>query len=252
MAVVDLISALSGPARRARGGFSLIETLVVVAIAGILLAIAVPSLQSSINSARTRGVAESVYTGLSLARSEAIRRNAPMRFQLVSTLDNTCVYSAASGQSVATTGANSIPGLWVVSQYVWANSRGRVGSACGATPASPPDQEEPCPTGSAIGCDSEPWIAYKSSGDKVPGVDLVGAPTAASTPVGFIVTFGPLGQLLDNFEGARSALAPVAYQVDVTPASGTPGTGYRVEVNASGGSRMCVPGGTASMVCAAP
>lgn len=233
-------------------GFSLVELMIVVAIAGILLAVAVPSLQHSINSARTRGVAESVLMGLAQARSEAIRRNAPMRFQLVSTLDNTCVYSASSGQAIATSGANSIPGLWVVSQYVWANSRGQVAGACGATPATPPDQEEPCPTGSAVGCTSDPWIAYKSSPDKVPGVNVVGTPTAASTPAGLIVTFGPIGQLLDNAESARSTASPVAYQVNVTPASGSPGNSYRVEVNASGSSRLCVPGGTTSLVCAAP
>lgn len=234
------------------GGFNMIELMIVVAIAGILLAVAVPSLQSTINSARTRSVAESVFNGLSLARSEAIRRNAPMRFQLVSTLDNTCTYSAASGQAIATTGANSIPGLWVVSQYVWANSRGQVGLACGATPASPPDQEEPCPTGSPAACATDPWIAFKSSPDKVPNVDLVGTPTAASTPAGFIVTFGPIGQLLDNSEGTKSALTPVAYQVNITPAAGNPGNSYRVEVNTNGNARICVPGATTSLICAVP
>lgn len=231
-------------------GFNMIELMIVIAIAGVLLAVAVPSMQSNITSARTRGVAESIYTGLALARSEAIRRNAPMRFQLVSTLDNTCVYSEASGQGIAATGANSIPGLWVVSQYVGASSRGQVAAACATTPASPPDQEEPCPAGSAISCAADPWIAYKSSADKVPGLDLLGAPAAASTPPGFIVTFGPLGQLLDNAEGARSATIPVAYQVNVSPTGGEAGIAYRVEVNTNGGARICVPGATSSMVCA--
>ena len=35
-------------------GFNIVELMIVVAIAGILLAIAVPSLQGTINSARTR------------------------------------------------------------------------------------------------------------------------------------------------------------------------------------------------------
>lgn len=238
-------------------GFSLVEMIIVVAIAGVLLAIAVPSLQSSITSARTRGVAESIYTGLSQARSEAIRRNAPMRFQLVSTLDSTCAYSAASGSAIAATGANSIPGLWVVSQYVWANSRGRVALACDATLLTPPDQEEPCPAAGYVyagskTCATDPWITYKSSTDKVPSVNAVGTPTAASTPPGFIVTFGPIGQILDNFEGLRSTTVPVAYRVNVTPAAGNSGTSYRVEVATNGVVRMCVPGNTTSLVCAEP
>lgn len=233
-------------------GFNLVELLIVVAIAGILLAVGAPAMLSNINTARIRSVAESIYTGLSQARSEAIRRNAPMRFQLVSTMDATCAYSSASGTAIASSGANSIPGLWVVSQYVWANSRGQVALACDKTPESPPDQEEPCPTGSAVTCAANPWIAYKSSTDKVPGVNVVGAPVASLTVDGLIVTFGPLGQLLDNFEGLRSTAVPVAYQIDITPASGNSGTPYRVEIAANGAVRICVPGITTTMVCAAP
>ncbi|MBK9349835.1 MAG: prepilin-type N-terminal cleavage/methylation domain-containing protein [Sulfuritalea sp.] len=85
-------------------GFSLIEMLIVIAIAGIVLAIAVPSFQETIVNGRSRGVAESIQFGLIKARSDAISRNAPMRFQLVSTLDATCTASSTSR-------------LWVVTQY---------------------------------------------------------------------------------------------------------------------------------------
>lgn len=49
-------------------GFNLIEILIVVAIAGIALGIAVPNLQEMIVTARTRGVSESIQSGLLLAR----------------------------------------------------------------------------------------------------------------------------------------------------------------------------------------
>jgi len=75
-------------------GFSLMEIMLVLVIAGIMLAIAVPSFQETMVSGRIRGVAESIQFGLIQARSEAISRNAPMRFQLVSTLDASCTASA--------------------------------------------------------------------------------------------------------------------------------------------------------------
>lgn len=241
---------------RSMAGFSLVELLIVVAIAGILLAVAAPSLLSNINTARIRGVAESIHTGISLARSEAIRRNAPMRFQLVSTLDNNCAYSAASGSAVASSGANSIPGLWLVSQYVSTGSRGLVAGACGATLLTPPDQEEPCPAGyvypGGLTCLTDPWIAYRSSADKVPGVNLVATATANTTPTSFILTFGAIGQLLPNNEAAPSPAPAFPYQINITPASGNTGTPYRVEIALNGTARICVPGGTTSMVCTAP
>ena len=80
---------------------------------------------------------------------------------------------------------------------------------------------------------------------------MPGTPTAASIPPGFIVTYGPLGQLLDNAEGARPVTA-VAYQVNVGPSGTSPGISYRVEVNNNGSLKICVPGAAASMVCSAP
>ena len=121
-------------------GFSLVEMLMVLVIAGIALAIAVPNLQDQIVSARTRAVAESIKQGLQLARSEAIKRNAMMRFQMVSTMDASCSPSAASH-------------LWVVTQFTSAttpsNTRGVPWSRCHINGYTPPDQEEPCPTSPA-------------------------------------------------------------------------------------------------------
>lgn len=62
-------------------GFTLLELIITVTVAGILAAIAVPSFQGIIANARTRSTAESFNQALQLARSEAIKRNARVSFR---------------------------------------------------------------------------------------------------------------------------------------------------------------------------
>lgn len=205
-------------------GYSLIEVLVVIGIASILLAVALPSLESAISSARARSGAESIYSGLMTARSEAIKRNVPMRFQLVSKMETGC---ALDGGSVG-------KGLWVVSQYVGGASRGVATGVCQMTAVLPDDQEEPCSATTAIAsCAANPFIAAKSGTTVPTGI----AVSASSSPL--VVTFGPLGQVLDNLEGAKPVGNP-AYTVSVTSSSGS-GRAWRVQVKANGGIQMCDP-----------
>jgi prepilin-type N-terminal cleavage/methylation domain-containing protein len=227
-------------------GFNLIEILIVVAIAGIAMAIAVPNLQSQIVSSRTRAVAESIQSGLLLARSEAIKRNALMRFQLVSTMTNTCATSATSR-------------LWVVTQYTTINSRGEPWLRCDVNNYSPPDQEEPCPAtqtlaaynalgGNAPTCATDPFIAYKSGTETATSVDVAATPATVGALAGFVITFGPLGQLVANFDGATTQAATVA-SIAVGPSAGVTGRRYRVLVNANGTVRLCNPDATDAMAC---
>jgi type IV fimbrial biogenesis protein FimT len=58
----------------ANRGLSLIEVLIVIAIAAILLGIGVPSMQTFVLNNRLASATHEFYTALQLARSEAVRR----------------------------------------------------------------------------------------------------------------------------------------------------------------------------------
>lgn len=73
--------------RRAESGFTLPELLIVLAVAGILAAIAVPSFQSLTQSQQVKNASFELFSNLSLARSEAIKRNAHVTLTPADTAD---------------------------------------------------------------------------------------------------------------------------------------------------------------------
>lgn len=64
------------PAPRSARGFTLIELLVTIALGAIIMTLAVPSFSSYIRTQRVRAASEGLYSSLTLARAEAIKRNA--------------------------------------------------------------------------------------------------------------------------------------------------------------------------------
>ena len=62
--------------RRIKQGFTLIELLVTLAIAGILVAIAVPSINRLLDTIAIRSTCSTLADSFSLARAEGIRRSA--------------------------------------------------------------------------------------------------------------------------------------------------------------------------------
>ncbi len=66
-------------AARQNSGFTLIELMVTIAVLAILLGIAIPSFQGTLDKRRIIGAAEQIYADLQYARSEAIKRNATVR-----------------------------------------------------------------------------------------------------------------------------------------------------------------------------
>lgn len=71
--------------RKSQNGVTLIELMIGLAIVGILIAVAAPSFNSWIQNAQVRTAAQSILDGLQLARAEAVRSNAQVRFNLSST-----------------------------------------------------------------------------------------------------------------------------------------------------------------------
>lgn len=90
------------PARR-RGGFTLVELMVTVAVAAILITIAVPSFSNAIASNRLNSAANEIVGALNTARMEAIQRNAGVQFCSNNAASNTTVDTLAS--ACATSGA---------------------------------------------------------------------------------------------------------------------------------------------------
>jgi Tfp pilus assembly protein FimT len=69
-------------ARRQRG-ITLLEGMLVASIIGLLASIALPSYLESIDRKRLEGASEAVLSDLRWARSEAIKRNVPVRMSFV-------------------------------------------------------------------------------------------------------------------------------------------------------------------------
>jgi type IV fimbrial biogenesis protein FimT len=211
--------------KRQQHGVTLIELVITLAIAGVLGMLAIPAFQAMLASNRTKATAESVLSGLRIARTEAIKRNVPMRFQLVSSLDDGCGLSAASM-------------LWVVTQTDQL-AQGDPTGLCGAAPFTPKDDptdlcnatDDPKwpihPAGNPA-CANEPFIAAKSPSTTPPTIQV-----AADTAV---VTFGPLGQVLSNMGGAGSMT-----QIDITSSTADV-TPWRILIAPGGSVRLCNAG----------
>ena len=71
-------------------GVTLIEMMVGLIIVALLATVGAPSVANWIRGMKIRTTAESISSGLQLARTEALRRNAILRFQLVDKLDDEC------------------------------------------------------------------------------------------------------------------------------------------------------------------
>ncbi len=98
---------LSRSPKQAMRGMTLIEVAVVLVILGLLLMAALPTAGTWMRNTQVRNTASSMLAGLAQARNEAIRRNTPIRFSLVSLSDSAVMNDTCA---VSRTGVS-----WVVS-----------------------------------------------------------------------------------------------------------------------------------------
>jgi type IV fimbrial biogenesis protein FimT len=63
-------------------GFTLIEVIIAIALIGLLLLAGLPAFATMISNLRVRSVSDSVLSGIQAARTEALKRNLSVTFQI--------------------------------------------------------------------------------------------------------------------------------------------------------------------------
>jgi type IV fimbrial biogenesis protein FimT len=190
-------------ARARQRGLNLVEVMIAITVIGMLVALAAPSFSEWLQNQQIRAAAEATLNGLQVARSEAVRRNAQVRFQFVSDLTSSC--------SLTTSALN-----WVVSL---GDPSGKCNVTVDATPAGP-------------------VIQSRAAAATSPNVQVAITPPGGAPP-STAVTFTPLGSVVtQNSDGSL----PIT-QINVNNPSITSGAArpLRVVITAGGSVRMCDP-----------
>lgn len=194
--------------KQAVRGFTLIEVAVVLIILGLMLVAVMPSMGAWMRNTQVRNTASSMLDGLTKARNEAIRRNTPIRFSLVSLTDSAVMNDTCA---VSRTGVS-----WVISV------RDPAGH-CSYTPSVDTS------TDAADG--NNPLIVEANAGGVGGRNVVVAARLDDGTAAGGTVTFNGFGRVADA--------TPVRF-IDVNNA--TTGGDYRrlrIEITAGGAARLC-------------
>jgi len=200
--------------RNFQRGFTIIEVLITLAVLGVLLALGVPGFVEWLQNQQIRAASEATVNGLQVARGEAVRRNTPVRFQLVSDLSSTCVLSSDSP-------ATPVSVSWIVS----------LADPTGACDAVTDSGQSPSPAGRIL--------QKRTSAEGSPNARAtsVFVPPAAPTQAASTVTFAALGNVIANADGTPSINRIDVTNVNVTGAMRP----LRIIITSGGSTRMCDP-----------
>ena len=96
--------------RTCSSGFTLLELMITLTVAGILLGIAITAFRTLTASTRLTAQANDIVSAINLARSEAIKRNTSIAFcRAAAATDTTCATTAASWANwIVATSAGSV------------------------------------------------------------------------------------------------------------------------------------------------
>jgi type IV fimbrial biogenesis protein FimT len=120
--------ALTSPRHHAQRGLSLLESLMVLAIAAIATGATWPAFQQTLEQRRLEGAAAQLHTDLQLARSEAVARNHTLRISYRQQAGGSCYLVHTGGANDCNCDAGGAPvctgGAEAVRTEFFAASRG--------------------------------------------------------------------------------------------------------------------------------
>lgn len=182
---------------------SLIELLIGLAIMGLLIMIGLPNMATWLQNSKIRTAGETMLAGLTLARTEAVKRNQIVRFQMVNNL--------TSGCAISTSGTD-----WVVS----------LDDATGACDAAPSEVAAPRIIQTRSGSEGTTGVVVAAATAGVVhfnGLGRVTSPGGAANMTQLAIS-NPVGGACENPDG-----------------SGGPMRCLRINISVGGEARMCDP-----------
>ncbi len=204
--------------RASQLGLNLIEVMISLVVLGVLVGLGAPGFVEWLQNQQIRAAAEATLNGLQVARGEAVRRNTPVRFQLVSDLTSSCVLASDS-----VTAPVSVS--WVAS----------LDDPTGVCDRATYHDETPPP---AVRILQKRTSAEGSPNALATSVFMPSPPAFPVPQPASTVTFAALGNVIANADGT-----PSINKIDVTNNNIGPGAvrPLRIIINSGGSTRMCDP-----------